>query len=216
MIYLLCDILVRSLSENLNFISYYFSYNISVLFVLYFISSVPLFLQDQNDIHILINEEEAMEINETVHHKIRPDLNMPLCDEVSTTKFEVLLMILHFMLRHGITDVAIKDFLKLINSIFKDKKVVETEYSFRSIFKTKLKPDFHFYCSNCNTYLREHFNPTEKRCEQNIKCPICNTDCDISKMNNGHFFITFSIEEQIRTLYIRDNRKYNGIVTLQR
>ncbi|KYQ53908.1 hypothetical protein ALC60_07166 [Trachymyrmex zeteki] len=119
MIYLLCDILVRSLSENLNFISYYFSYNISVLFVLYFISSVPLFLQDQNDIHILINEEEAMEINETVHHKIRPDLNMPLCDEVSTTKFEVLLMILHFMLRHGITDVAIKDFLKLINSIFK-------------------------------------------------------------------------------------------------
>ncbi|KYN20119.1 hypothetical protein ALC57_07547 [Trachymyrmex cornetzi] len=137
---------------------------------------------------------------------------MPLCDEVSTTKFEVLLMILHLMLRHEITDVAVKDVLKLINSIFQEKKVIETEYSFRSIFKSKLKPDFHFYCSNCNTYLGEHSNPKEKRCEQNIKCPICNTDCDISKMNNGHFFITFSITvlDSIAKPLVQRIKQFNG------
>ncbi|XP_067214623.1 uncharacterized protein [Linepithema humile] len=109
-------------------------------------------------------------------------------------------MILNFALRHEITDVAIQDLLRLINFIFQEKKIIETEHCFRGIFKTELKSDFHFYCSNCNTYLGKHSISKEKRYRQNIKCPTCDTDCNICKMNNGHFFITFSMAEQIRTL----------------
>lgn len=125
---------------------------------------------------------------------------MPFCGEISTTKFEVMLMVLNYTLRHGITDVALQDLLKLINSIFQKKIFIETEYSFLSVFKTELKPEFHFYCSNCGVYLEKRSNKKGKEFIQNIKCSVCSTDCDISKMNYGHFFLTFPMGVQIKTL----------------
>jgi len=117
-------------------------------------------------------------------------------------------MILNFALRHDITDVAVQDLLKLINFIFQEKKIIE--HSFRSIFKAELKPDFHFYCNNCNTYLGEHSISKEKKCRQIITCPICSTECNISKMNNGYFFITFSMTQQIRTVPSEHRSRRNG------
>lgn len=117
-----------------------------------------LSLQGTSESHISTDEEDIMEMNETPNQMIRSDLNVPLSTEMNITKFEVLLMILHFKLRHEITDVAVRDLLKLINYIFQEKKFIETEQSLQSIFKTELKPTFHFYCGNCDTYLKEYSN----------------------------------------------------------
>lgn len=156
--------------------------------------------QNISESDISTDAEDSVEINETPNQKLRPELNMPLCKEVSTTKFEVLLMILHFTLRHEITDTALRDLLKLINYIFQDKKFVETEHSFLSIFKTDLKQIFHFYCRNCETYLGEYLDSKEKKYRQNMKCSVFSTDCDVTKMNDGYYFITFPLKTQIRTL----------------
>ncbi|KAG8174314.1 hypothetical protein JTE90_007664 [Oedothorax gibbosus] len=77
-----------------------------------------------------------------------PDHGSDLGEEVvpgGKTKFECLLMVLHIVLRHGLTSVALEDILKLLNCIIGREILPKSCYMFDKVFSTTVKPIFNFF-----------------------------------------------------------------------
>ncbi|KAK3925612.1 Bifunctional protein Aas [Frankliniella fusca] len=116
---------------------------------------------------------------------------------INCTKFECLLMIMNFSIRHGLTQVATQDLCKLINAIVGFQTLPHSKYLLRQIFgNSSFK--YHFYCKNCNAYLgfRLYQDPRNGV----LRCETCGDECHVDNMNNGHFFVTFPLAEQLKHL----------------
>lgn len=137
------------------------------------------------------------------HRNVGPrkvdELENELYPGLNCTKFECLLMVLNFSFRHGLTQEATKDLCKMINTIFCGQYIPHSKYMFKKIFGNS-KYQFHFFCRKCDSYLGFKTN-VDKRDGQ-IVCPVnlCEEVCHISSMNDGHFFITFPLKQQLQYL----------------
>ncbi|KAG8182605.1 hypothetical protein JTE90_021741 [Oedothorax gibbosus] len=114
-----------------------------------------------------------------------PDHGSDLDEEVvpgGKTKFECLLMVLHIVLRHGLTSVALEDISKLLNCIIGREILPKSCYMFDKVFSTTVKPIFHFFCVSCECMIE----PEEGLPSTN--CPVCGKLCNLQTMNDEIFF----------------------------
>ena len=66
---------------------------------------------------------------------------------VKQSKFEILLMIFHLLLRHGVTGSLIEDLLAFFNVICGQDVLPASKYLFLKIFQPLLMIHFHYYCT---------------------------------------------------------------------
>lgn len=110
-------------------------------------------------------------------------------------------MILHLVIRHGLTTVALQAILKLVNNIFGMEVIPNTLYFFNNIFKPDLKFNTHFYCKTCENYLGS-YDRIEK---SSLKCDVYGETADLSIMNENCFFLSFPIAEQLKLHFENSN-----------
>ncbi|KAG8174474.1 hypothetical protein JTE90_015746 [Oedothorax gibbosus] len=114
-----------------------------------------------------------------------------------STRFEALLMMLHYSYKHGLSNSAIIDLISLINKITGVEILPPSIYLLKKIFSSEFMYDIHFYCKNCMTYL-EKMSKSEPL--QSKDCVVCSTTMNTSLLNDGHFFITLPISLQIKQI----------------
>lgn len=146
-----------------------------------------------------------------------PRLDRPLCDFVSTTKAEALLLILSFAMRHSLSGVAIVDLLQLINVLFGINVLSSSKYLFQKVFgKITNMLNFHFYCPSCNSYI----GIVSSR--DTVDCPQCTNKCNTKDLKENNFFITVPLAPQMKCileqlddtmLNYRKNRSNNGSIS---
>ena len=99
------------------------------------------------------------------HMNIKHSLNSPLFrggggeggngeggGDQRKTRFECLLLVLCFAIRHGLTDVATEDLLKLINCLVDEVsplRLPDTLHVLHQVFSFDCDLEYHFYCSFC-------------------------------------------------------------------
>jgi len=124
--------------------------------------------------------------------------NDPLLPNVPTTKFEALLMVLHIVMRHGMTGPFIEDILKFINILLGEEAIPTSQFIFKKLFSPKVHLQFHFYCGDCDQYLgkKESFSENSVTCE-------CGSVYKVNNLVDSNFFVTFSVREQLEELFSR-------------
>ena len=115
------------------------------------------------------------------------------------TKIDFLLMALCKALRHNLSDVAVEDLLKSYNCILGKNVIPSSSYMFNKIFACDSGIEYHFCCSNCERYLGTKSELLDKAGEElAVECTVCQFSCNISTMNNGHFFIVLPLKNQLK------------------
>lgn len=126
-----------------------------------------------------------------------PNLQDPLFPGGDCSKFECLLMILSFSLRHGLTQVATQDLCSLINRIVGGDYLPSSKHMLKKIFG-RSKFHINFFCKRCESFVCARANGSKM--EGVLPCEVCEQECTLSNMNDGHFFVTFSVKNQLRFL----------------
>lgn len=127
-------------------------------------------------------------------------LNEETLPGISTTKGEVLLMVMAYAMRHCLSSVGIVHLLELINEIMGRSVLPASKYLFQKVFRRKsVHLSFHFYCSFCLSFLCTYY----EHAEENIECPQCGTPCDTGKLSGDNYFITSSVGPQLKCLLER-------------
>ena len=113
---------------------------------------------------------------------------------------EIFVLILSISLRHGLSDVAIEDLLKLVCLLKPD-----FPYSSFYLYKKQLSSiheqvQVHLYCLDCQYYLGE---------VETGECPMCNTLYDKKKsMAQDSYFLYCGIENQLRNILESRNVRF--------
>lgn len=114
---------------------------------------------------------------------------------------DILFMVLNFYIRHGLTQSALEDLLKLLNVIAGTKTFPECFSSFSALFQMNPYNSRRVYfCTNCQL----DYGTTVP--EASSKCPIC--DC-----MERDFFLTIPVEQQIRDLVVKHKDKIDKYAT---
>lgn len=125
---------------------------------------------------------------------IHPNLNCKVADAI--------LMILSFFLRHRLTWVALEDMLALFDALIgTQSRLPKTKYFFKKVLQVEKDESavFHFYCKNCQLYIDNYENLSDKikKNKEEVTCLNCNTMFSFNKMNDGHFFVQLPIRKQL-------------------
>ncbi|XP_028416230.1 uncharacterized protein LOC114540149 [Dendronephthya gigantea] len=116
--------------------------------------------------------------------------NDPIYPGSNVTKAQSLLLILCFVLRHKLTDVALGDLLLLLNTFFPNT-VPPTKYRFYKSFQLE-QSEKHFYCSNCSSYLGKNTAIT--------LCKSCDSPFnEADSIKKGDYFVYIPLQKQIET-----------------
>lgn len=139
-----------------------------------------------------VNEESHL--GEVSHEQFPLESEEPLYTGSRLTQAQSFLLILSFVLRHGLTGVALSDLLDLINIHCPEN----TQLTSKHLFLKELKPveghlQCHIYCPNCEYYIGDQDNEGQ--------CVVCHTTWDKnSSLKNGNFFIYLPIQTQLEHL----------------
>lgn len=122
-------------------------------------------------------------------------LDQLVIPNVTLTKFEILVTIFHYSVRFGLSDVAVKALIAQLNLILGVEIIPASNYIFNKIFFSTYTKNIHLYCPKCLLYLGK-----KEDCEEIQVCPAddCFTPVDAKSSNNGNFFISISIADQIK------------------
>lgn len=124
-----------------------------------------------------------------------PNLEDPLFPGGNCSKFECLLLILSFSLRHGLTQVATQDLCSMINCIVGGDYLPSSKHMLKKIFGQS-KFLINFFCKRCEAFVDSKGNDT--RMQGEVICDVCKQECNLSTMNDGHFYVTFPLKDQLR------------------
>ncbi|XP_064469841.1 uncharacterized protein LOC135384573 [Ornithodoros turicata] len=113
------------------------------------------------------------------------------CDSGVTTG-EALALIILFVLRHNLSEVALKDLLILVNSLFGKCVVPTTIHLFHSAVKFTKNFKTFYYCIACCNFL----SVTKKT----GICSVCNRSFQTSDRDNVAMFLSMSLKSQLRGL----------------
>ena len=112
------------------------------------------------------------------------------------SKFEILLMIFHIILRHGMTGAFVENMLQFFNEICGQQIIPATKYLFNQIFTPSLPVNFHYFCTKCNMYLGER----QTFIKSVIECPTCKAKCNVKNVDRSNFFTTMPLVDQIEKI----------------
>lgn len=113
---------------------------------------------------------------------------------VEDTRKQHELLLLALKLKHGLTDEALEDTLKVVNVISQRHAVSSTKHHFYKTFDDlKRNIQFHYICEGCTISVNIE--------GEKVVCPNCQYSCRIADhMKQGHFFIVFPLESQLRNM----------------
>ncbi|XP_039304914.1 uncharacterized protein LOC120357714 [Solenopsis invicta] len=143
----------------------------------------------ENENRIVDNEDNEEILNS---HPVGPQERVPLYNDCNLTQEESELLIMGFAVRHGLSDYALDDLLKLINCHLPRTQYI-SKYLFLKKFSPAVKTIFHFYCPQCKNSLQFADGRLIDRCED------CNNDFkkdDLKKA--GNFFLHIPLADQLR------------------
>ncbi|XP_055524982.1 uncharacterized protein LOC129718323 isoform X3 [Wyeomyia smithii] len=104
-------------------------------------------------------------------------------------------MILHFYIKHKLTQNALEDLLSMLNALAKRTPFSQSFTLFAKQFPDPYKMERNYFCVNCQFGF-------DGKPESDLKCPVENCG-SMSK----DFFIMFQIEHQIRQLYSKYSKE---------
>ena len=109
---------------------------------------------------------------------------------------ECIALAMTFAFRHRLSNTAIADFLKLLNTI-RPGCVPPTKYFIEKQFMTDQEVELHYYCHDCKIFIGS--------CPQDQnRCKACEAVfCRETYSRQGYYFMTVSISDQLRTLFER-------------
>ncbi|KAJ1519617.1 hypothetical protein ONE63_004891 [Megalurothrips usitatus] len=125
------------------------------------------------------------------------NLNSLLHHSSSVTRLETLLMILFLAVRHCHTQSFIEAQIAFVNMLFGEEVLDISYHIFQSVFPASKSIVKHYFCPDCENYLGSD------KYLVGVKEKLCDDCKKIVKVNNidcGNFFVTLSIEEQLRAL----------------
>lgn len=169
-----------------------------------------VFTSGESDEEQEATREEIIEEPEYVPHKVKGFINLlyilyeliyfynfqvfsSLNEKLFTTRSDltvddILFMVLNQYVRHGLTQTAVEDILKMLNTISGTKLLPECFSAFISHFQfDPYQSSRIFYCSECQ------FDYGSTAQESNVPCPIC-------KSKEKDFFVSIPVEPQVRDL----------------
>lgn len=122
-------------------------------------------------------------------------LSTPLSPATETTRGDALVMCLALGLRHKLAWTVIVDILRMINRLFGQDVIKATKYFFLKYMEAgKGIVTYHMYCHYCHNYLGA-------RGELDGDVEVCRCGKSVKdKKAKKSFFITLSLEEQLRDL----------------
>lgn len=115
------------------------------------------------------------------------------------TQSQSFLLVLSFVLRHGLTGMALSDLLDLINIHCPENTQLTSKY----LFLKELKPveshlQCHIFCPNCEYYIGDQ--------DAEGQCVVCKTTWNKNNsLKNGNFFIYLPIQTQLEHLLQRED-----------
>lgn len=157
------------------------------------------------------NAEYAQEENEPIR--------VPLYDGCQISKEEAYLLLLHFAIRHHLTDVALQHLIALVDMLLPNM-VFRSSFLFLKQFPSLTSIIKSYYCPSCHVILNTQ-NDAQRR-DKTLICSQCNEIFNESFLNSKmHYFLRMSIEDQLRaivnsdtyTLMRRENNSYSDITS---
>lgn len=136
-------------------------------------------------------------------------MNNPLCEGISTTAGELLMMVLAVGRKHALTWDAIVDILRVCNYVFGNDTVPASKYTLAQIFPTQFE-DFSYivHCSTCHTRLFE----TKNLQNVEIECRVCGHTTENIQTS---FFVCLDFKSQLKKLLqcseVNSNLNYRNV-----
>lgn len=119
---------------------------------------------------------------------------IPIYPEALLTKEESNLLIMSFMIRHNLSDVALKDLLELINCHI-PRTLNVSKYKFLKEFPNTADIKIFYYCPDCLILLNF-------RTAQCVTCTSCRKIfLQNSLKRNGQFFLHIPLKDQLCNLF---------------
>ena len=139
------------------------------------------------------DEDEEMR-QEPFRHIFNED-QRPLYPNATVTVSQAMLLIMLFSMKHKLTGVCIADLLQLLKVILPQQNLlVGSLYLFKKFFlNLKFPLNFHYYCEKCQQKLNSKTD----------QCPNCEGQTKVC------YFITISIIEQLKKMFLRPDFKDN-------
>lgn len=120
-------------------------------------------------------------------------MRQPIYDGCQLTQEECDILIMSFITRHNLTDIALSDLLKLINCHL-PIKVNSSKYYFLKKMRSIINIKIFYYCPVC--YILLNF---ERRTYNN--CTSCHARYVKTNLKrNGHYFVYIPLKDQLRDL----------------
>lgn len=119
---------------------------------------------------------------------------VPIYPGAPVTKEESNLLIMSFIIRHNLSDVALEDLLELINCHI-PRTVNVSKYTFVKQFPNIAYIKTFYYCPDCLILL--NFGTA-----RSVTCTSCRKLFFLNSVKrNGHFFLHIPLKDQLRTLF---------------
>ena len=144
---------------------------------------------DHEEIIPSVSSEATLSLSSS-ERNIEDEFTNPLYEGAKITLGVSLLIIMSFVIKHGLTDSAVQDLLNIICLHCPLPNLcVTTLYIFKKYFVySKIQSRRHYYCSSCKTVFCSEFD---------ISCP--NPACK-KESSSRSFFVELSILEQLSSL----------------
>ncbi|KAE8752351.1 hypothetical protein FOCC_FOCC000823 [Frankliniella occidentalis] len=137
------------------------------------------------------------QVQNEIHIREQDD---PVCRCTDITVGEVLFMSLSLGFRHVLSFNAIKDYIAMLNTIFKKEVIPATLYNLLKFAEPDRSQDlYHIYCPNCHTYL---LGVQEEDLSREISC-TCGWQIEKAKSADS-FFMSLGMESQLKKLLEKD------------
>lgn len=113
---------------------------------------------------------------------------------VEDTRKQRELLLLALKLKHGLTEEALDEILKVVNVISQRHAVPSTKHHFYKSFNDlKRNIQFHYICEGCTISVNIE--------GEKVVCPNGQYSCSVADhMKQGHFFIVFPVESQLKNM----------------
>ncbi|XP_064467860.1 uncharacterized protein LOC135378698 [Ornithodoros turicata] len=128
--------------------------------------------------------------DDNLHEDLNSELSNSTLPGSQTTVAAAIVMVMAFVVGHGLSWIALQDLLTMINSMFGSTVLPPTLYLFRKLWAKKKQclVTYHYYCSRCETVLNEE-----------LHCNACMVTYTMRQLRAaGCFFVITKIAKQIK------------------
>ena len=128
-----------------------------------------------------------------------PNGDIPVHGDCCITRGQLFTLVYAFILRHCLSDVAIKDLIAIFN-ILMPGSLPHNKYFYNKLLFDKVSNNFetHIFCRDCGAYL----SMMKNNLNDNLLCSECHGSVKSNELLKcGYSFMVYSIGTQLKTLF---------------